>query len=412
MTAYTPRRGLLVPVDAADDLAAAEPRPVDAAPEVASVQVGRRPARWRRRPVVADDLADRLAAEREVAAVRRADDLARRAADVDHDIARREIDDRRSAARSVRRERRREARSAAELAALWRRAARDGARARIRADIQRSAEMRALRVAAVQRAAIAVGLPVLAGFAAWSTPGVHAGLQRLLHLTAWSPGWWVAWLVEPLLITVAAGVILARAMLRSAGGDTDRRADVAEWTALLTSVALNMLGGWSTSVDGWSDVPGAVGEALGHAVGAVGAAGTAWLIGVLVDYTAAARPWDGAPRLADLDLPVDRPGGDPAAGLTVLSGGRPDTLPDTLPDARPDAINRPKHPSGDRPADGLSAADRALLADVQEAIRTGRLGPDPSAHAIRMVVMGGRGDKSRAMRIRDAVAGWRPTEVA
>jgi len=177
-------------------------------------------------------------------------------------------------------------------------------------------------------------------------------------------------------------------------------------------VALNMLGGWSTSVDGWSDVPGAVGEALGHAVGAVGAAGTAWLIGVLVDYTAAARPWDGAPRLADLDLPVDRPGGDPAAGLTVLSGGRPDTLPDTLPDARPDAINRPKHPSGDRPADGLSAADRALLADVQEAIRTGRLGPDPSAHAIRMVVMGGRGDKSRAMRIRDAVAGWRPTEVA
>ncbi|WP_230511793.1 hypothetical protein [Salinispora arenicola] len=388
---FARRGGLLVPadvvpirpdvrVDVPAPVPAVEPEPeafaeVDDRPDDQDGQGdgsgGRRG--WRREPVTADELEARLEARRARVDVQRDDERQRRRSAADHRLDLADVDEHVSVARRRRRERERDDAEQAALAALYRRAARSGERARVRADIGRSAEMRALRVAMVQRGALVVGLPVLAGFAAWSTTGVQAGMVRLLDLRDGSPEWWVAWLVEPLLIAIVAGVIIVRAVLRTAGGDTDRRATIAEWTALATSIALNMFGGWH-NVDG---AVKAVGGALGHSVGALGAAGTAWLIGLIIDYASRARPWDGAPRLAELNV-------------------------------LPDGINRGKRAPDDRVADDLPDEVRALLADVQEAIAAGTISADPSGYAIHRRVMGGRGDKGRASRVAALAAGWRP----
>lgn len=253
-------------------------------------------------------LAAELAAARDLEAVRREDVWARLARRSEHDIAMADVGEQAAAAVRGRRERARDAAGAEALGVLWRRASRDGARARIRAQIQGSAEVRALRVAAVRRVALVAGLPVLTCFAAWSTTGVQAGVVRLLGLPAGSAAWWASWCVEPALIAVVGLVIIGRAVLRSAGGDTDRRAAIAEWTALGMSLALNVLGGWH---GGWDGLPGA----LPHAVGPLGCAGTAVLVGLFDGYAAAARPWDGAPRLAD--LPGLAPGPVPAGPAPV-----------------------------------------------------------------------------------------------
>jgi len=305
--AWEVRRGLLVPVDAdvvdewsqqADDgdqepdaplpvpAPATDVIPVSAA-EVLPGGPDEAEVTWRR-----------LAAKRDVIAVRRENTQELRVMAAEHRMAMDDVDERAASAQRLRRERVRDADEAAALAELYRTATRAGTRARIRADIQRSAEMRALRVLMVQKSALMVGLPVLAGFAVWSTAGVQAGLVRLLALHVGEPGWWVAWLVEPLLIAIVAGVIVVRALLRSAGGDTDRRATVAEFVALGMSLALNLFGGWAPA----SSLGAQIGQAIAHSVGAIGAAGTAWLIGVIVDYATKARPWDGAPRLSEMDL--------------------------------------------------------------------------------------------------------------
>ncbi|WP_232430593.1 hypothetical protein [Salinispora pacifica] len=389
------RGGLLVPagvvpirpgvrVDVPAPAPAVEPEPeasaeVDDRPDDLGDGSGGR--RWRREPVTADELAARLEARRARVDVQRDDERQRRRSAADHRLDLADVDEQVQVAGRRRRERERDDAEQAALAALYRRAARSGERARVRADIGRSAEMRALRVAMVQRGALVVGLPVLTGFAAWSTTGVQAGMARLLNLKEGSPGWWVAWLVEPLLIAIVAGIIIVRAVLRTAGGDTDRRATIAEWVALGASIALNMLGGWH-NVTGWVD---AAGGALGHSVGALGAAGTAWLIGLIIDYASRAKPWDGAPRLAELDV---LPGGRPDAirlGKRAPEDGDEGALPEELPDDV-----------------------RALWADVQEAIGAGVLPVDPSAYAIHKHVMGGRGDRQRSTRVAALVAGWRP----
>lgn len=245
----------------------------------------------------AAELRGELVAARELVAVQREDDWLRRVQAAEHHIAMADVDEQTAAAERARRARARDAQEADELGQLYRRASRSGARAQIRAQIQGSAEMRALRVASVRQVALVAGLPVLAAFAAWSTTGAQAGVVRLLHLAPDSPSWWASWGMEPALITIVALIIIGRAILRASGGDTDWRATVAEWTALSLSLALNIFGGWVGGAF-WAGA----GSALPHSIGPLGCAGTAFLIGLFDGYVTVARPWDGAPRLADLDL--------------------------------------------------------------------------------------------------------------
>lgn len=97
--------------------------------------------------------------------------------------------------------------------------------------------------------------------------------------------------MEPALIAIVALIIIGRAVLRSSGGDTDRRAAFAEWTALTLSLALNIIGGWPSNAGFWAELA----TALPHAIGPLGCAGTAFLIGLFSDYVAAAKPWADAP---------------------------------------------------------------------------------------------------------------------
>ncbi|MFB6397968.1 hypothetical protein [Polymorphospora lycopeni] len=310
----------------------------------------------------ADSLRAGLLEAREVIGVRREDARARRAQDAEHRVAIADVDERAAAAARARRERVRDADESAALAELYRRAARSGARARVRADIERSAEMRALRVARVRQVTLLAGIPVLAAFAAWSTTGVQAGVVRLLGLEPGTAGWWAGWAMEPALITVVALIIIGRAVLRSAGGDTDWRADVAEWTALALSLALNLAGGWHG--DGFLT---ALGGGLAHSVGPIGAAGTAFLIGVFDSYATAARPWDNAPRLADLNLTIPAPvpaHGEPAAPVTPPTPV-PAPVVELPPAPEPTPVSEPAAPvvKATRPAKRQpSAADRVAAA--------------------------------------------------
>ncbi|WP_344350878.1 hypothetical protein, partial [Catellatospora coxensis] len=246
--------------------AEAEPIPVPAPPPAELVPAER---------TQAHTVAVKLDAERALLTTQRGDELARRALEAEHRIAMDDVREQARAAKLARGERARDAADAAALAALYRRAQRSGTRARLRAQIQGSAEMRALRVARVRSVTLMAGVPVLVAFAAWSTTGVQAGVVRLLGLDGGTAGWWSAWAMEPALIAIVGLIIIGRAVLRSAGGDTDWRADAIEWTALATSLALNIVGGWAVGVD-WAEQ---VGPMLAHSVGPIGAAGTAFLIG-------------------------------------------------------------------------------------------------------------------------------------
>ncbi|MEV0727707.1 hypothetical protein [Polymorphospora sp. NPDC050346] len=342
------------------------------------VSIYKRPARVES----AETLRAGLKEAREVIDVRREDARERRAQDVNHRVALAAVDERAAAAARARRERARDADETAALAELYRRAARSGARARVRADIERSAEMRALRVARVRQVTLLAGIPVLAAFAAWSTTGVQAGVVRLLGLEAGTAGWWAGWAMEPALITVVALIIIGRAVLRSAGGDTDWRADVAEWAALSLSLALNLAGGWHGN-GFWT----ALGGGLAHSVGPIGAAGTAFLIGVFDSYAANARPWDNAPRLADLNLTIPAPvpvppvHSEPAAPVTLPPPVPPPVVTPT-PAPEPTPVPAPPAPvvKAVRPAKRQpSAADRVVAAiarspkasDAQIAARLG-----------------------------------------
>ena len=394
------RRGeLLVPAGtqpapaAAEPPAAALPAPAPAAvpvvrqPEIAhEPQVEDRPVEVTRRRKPgraagsADELRARLEEDRAVVEVRREDERERRESDVEHHIALARIQERERAEARERREDDRDAAEDVALAELYRRAKRSGERARIRAEIDGSAEMRALRVAKVRKVALLAGIPVLAAFAAWSTTGVQAGVVRLLDLDAGTASWWAAWAVEPALITIVALIIIGRAVLRASGGEVDWKAGVAEWSALGLSLALNIVGGWH---GGWDGLV----TALPHSIGPVGCAGTAFLIGLFDSYVTAARPWEGAPRLADLKITPPA-----AAG----SG-----------DVRT-AINRGKHGLTPAGTGGLPDDVRTLLDDVRTAIEDGALSVDPSGYAIYKHVMGGKGDKARASKAAALVAGWRP----
>lgn len=374
---YEWRGDLLVPSGLP---AVVEAPPVVEETEPEAPEVEDRPvevARRRKPRGSADELRTQLEEDRAVVEVRREDERERREHDVEHRIALARIQERE---RTEARERREDDRDAAEdvaLAELYRRAKRSGERARIRAEIDGSAEMRALRVAKVRKVALWAGIPVLAAFAAWSTTGVQAGVVRLLNLDAGTASWWASWSVEPALITIVALIIIGRAVLRSSGGDVDWRASVVEWSALGLSLALNIVGGWH---GGWDGLV----TALPHSIGPIGCAGTAFLLGLFDGYVTRARPWEGAPRLADLNIIPPS-----AAGVRT-------------------AINRGKHGRETAGTGGLPGDVRTLLDEVRTAITDGALSPDPSGYAVYKYVMGGKGDKARASKVAALVAGWRP----
>ncbi|MFC4066772.1 hypothetical protein [Actinoplanes subglobosus] len=290
-----------------------EPEPADVLDET-DVEPVRAPrprwwARLRRRAAVVDaDIEDaaqllfaRLHADRAVVQVGRHDEVSRQLGAATHEVDLAQVQQWRTASRQARKQQRRDAAEEARLAALYRRATREGARAKIRATILGSAEMRALRLARVRTVTLVVLMPVLLAFAAWSTTGVQAGVVRLLGLEDRSPMWWAAWGVEPALITIVALIIVVRAVLRSSGGDTDNKATAVEWGALGMSLVLNVAGGWIGGLSLAGLATGLV-TALPHTVGPLGCAGTAFLIGLIDAYVTAAKPWAGAPSLDTLDL--------------------------------------------------------------------------------------------------------------
>lgn len=273
----------------------------------------RAPRRWwpwpRRRPTVDVDAGDdaaralfqRLDADRAVMQVGRHDEVFRELGAATHEVDLARVRQWRAAARRARKQQERDAAEEARLAALYRRATREGARAKVRATILRSAEMRALRLARVRTVTLIVLLPVLLAFAGWSTTGVQAGAVRLLDLADRSPMWWAAWGVEPGLITIVALIIVVRAIVNSCGGRTDWKAGAVEWTALGMSLLLNVVGGWHGDWS-WSGFGTGLATALPHTVGPLGCAGTAFLIGLIDSYVTAANPWAEAPSVDTLDL--------------------------------------------------------------------------------------------------------------
>lgn len=350
------------------------------------------------------ELRDTLAGQRHVTAIAREDEQARRAGRAHHRNRLAEIAEKAAAARRTRRARKRDTREQADLNRLYVVAVRSGTRARIRADIQRSAEMRALRVGRVRGVTLVAGLPILSAFAAWSTAGAQAGAVKLLNLKVESPGWWAAWGIEPALISIVALVIVGRAVLRASGGDIDWRAAWIEWAALGTSLGLNIFGGWVGGLGGVKTV-------MPHAIGPTFCALTALLIGLFVGYASDAKPWDDAPSLTDMgfvapadaptpDMSVSLPGDDLAAIAQLpadeMSGDLPDmatghesdteadteadmetgqgpdmeadTVTDTRPDSDPDTA--PDVPGGTPAGHAADMAGDTLTTLVPGASRT------------------------------------------
>jgi len=297
-------------------------------------------------PVTAQQLAATLRADREILHTRRdhrvkarldmvgyRDALARIREEAarrrdERRLARAERRENAAAARAARRESRRDRVEQRRLAELYRAAAVSGERARLAVAIRGSVEARRHRVDQVRAATLKVGLPVLGAFAAWSTVGVHAGVVGLLGAAPGSAWWWGAWLVEPAIIAVVAGIIVARAVLRASGGDVDWRAHVAHWGALATSILLNLAGHWPTAFTGPE-----VTAAIAHSVGPLGAATTAWLIGVMDDYVTAARPEEGARTLAELGVQRERVAAHAPAAAAEVPGPVSPSAPAVEPPA-------------------------------------------------------------------------------
>lgn len=297
-------------------------------------------------PVTAQQLAATLSADREILHTRRdhrvkarldmvgyRDALARIREEAarrrdERRLARAERRENAAAARAARREARRDRAEQRRLAELYRAAAVSGERARLAVAIRGSVEARQHRVDQVRTATLKVGLPVLAAFAAWSTVGVHAGVVGLLGAASGSAWWWGAWFIEPALIAVVAGVIVARAVLRASGGDVDWRAHVAHWGALAVSIMLNLAGHWPTAFTGPE-----VTAAIAHSVGPLGAATVAWLIGVMDDYVTAARPEEGARTLAELGVQRERVAAHAPAAAAEVPGPASPSAPAVEPPA-------------------------------------------------------------------------------
>ncbi|MGW4791793.1 hypothetical protein ACWEPC_05170 [Nonomuraea sp. NPDC004297] len=261
----------------------------------------------------AGDLAELLQRERSSADVRRADELARARAQAAHQGARADLATETRIGELDRAEREASAKADAELARMYRTALASGERIRIAAGLSRSAEARALRLERLRTLNLTVLVPVLLGFAAWSTTGVQHGAARLMGVTSHDPMWWALWLLEPVLIGAVVWVIIARARLAASGGKLRQSAERIAAGCLATSVLLNLAAAAPTpgqGQNGWM-VAGAM---VAHAIGPLGAAFIAHLIGVVDASVSTADPWhdeqgERVPHLAEMNL---RPSTPPA----------------------------------------------------------------------------------------------------
>lgn len=334
-------------------------------------------------------LRDDLAQQRHATAITREDKEARLAGRAHHRNRLAQIAEKATAARRARRARKRDLREQASLNRLYQVAVRSGTRARIRADINRSAEMRALRVNKVRSITLIAGIPVLSAFAAWSTAGAQAGAVRLLGLHDGTFFWRAAWGVEPALITIVGAIIIGKAVLRASGGDVDWRASAIEWAALGTSLGLNIFGGWE---GGWWGVK----TVLPHAIGPTFCALTALLIGLFVGYAADAKPWDGAPRLTDMGFVADQD----TTSARVVDASVGDELADIaqLPQTDTPAVGDVSGLSPDTGRDDEGLADT----DAPESVG-GETGQDASSVA---EAPSGRASRRAARRTPDRTSQW------
>jgi hypothetical protein len=303
-------------------------------------------------PPVPESLDERLSRERADREVLRQDQIARRRADLANEITDGDLVEERSVVASERRIRTSRREQVAQLREAYMEARIAGSRARIQAEMGRSAEVRALRLERLGRWVLMIGIPVLVGFGVWSTAGVQAGVDRLLGLESWSAYWVASWGVEAALITFAAGLIIFEAIIRLCGGEVSWWVHAGEAGALSLSIMLNLAG--MERVD-WSRP----GELAVHSIGPLGAAGTAFMIGVLMQCIARTDPWSTAPSIADMEFDLADVAGefaDPFARAiqTVGQTADPSARPDGQTDARPDGL---VGPDGDRTDDGLPQTD-------------------------------------------------------
>jgi hypothetical protein len=347
-----------------------------------------------------EDVAADLANQRALAAAHRADELARVRAEAVHTRNRADVVEDAQRAELDRAERVASARSAAKLARLYREARDAGERTRVAAHLARSGEARALRLERLRVLNLRVLVPVLLGFAAWSTTGVQQGAARLMRVDQSDLTWFALWVLEPVLIGAVVWVIIARARLASSGGRLDDRAI---WTAagcLMTSVVLNMAAAAWPSTWTTSTVAALLASMLAHVIGPAGAAATAHLIGIIDESIGDADPWrdehgEPVPLLADLHLdeaslfvaerraevveePLEveqtdqsRPTiADLVRSLVVLRP-LPDQVADEPPaDARQDPPQRAEDDHGSDHQNGDAPAGQEPVTDLESAIRS------------------------------------------
>lgn len=322
--------------------------------------------------VDAAGLADELTCQREVEETYRTDELARRRGRARHERDLADLDADTRHAELERAEREAQARADADLARMYREFRAAGERTRVTSQMARSGEARALRLERLRGLNLRVLVPVLCGFAAWSTTGVHDGAARLMGITDWHAATWGAlWLLEPVLIGAVVWILIVRARLASAGGRISTAAESIAYGCLSTSVLLNLSAAAHT-VHGPHKVAqlcAVLAAMLAHAIGPVGAAATAHLIGIVDESIAAADPWteDGrpVPLLADLEFAL--------AGATVRREAPIDAeFVETRPTLWPLSLDG----RGLLPI--VSAAEEAIPADaVESAIERAETWPLP-----------------------------------
>ncbi|HEY9411754.1 MAG TPA: hypothetical protein VIP77_19400 [Jiangellaceae bacterium] len=368
-----------------------------------------------------------LQQKRDVAAARRADKLARLEAEAEHKRARADVAEAARAAELARAEREASRRADAEMARSRRETWHTGERTRVAAAMSQTGEARALRLERTRSLNMRVLVPVLLGFAAWSTTGVQHGAARLMGVDAGDPMWWALWLLEPVLIGAVVWVIIARARLATSGGRMAPGAEGIAAGCLSTSVVLNLLAAIpaGTPAGGWGvgAVAGVLGAMIAHAIGPVGAAATAYLIGVIDESITAADPWTEssgapAPRLADLDLRVESTPAvsalesTHAAAIESAPESTPDSATVSAPESTPVAAQKrsqprtksapksaPRSTTESAPESAARALTDAQLHErMHELIAARELPANPSVRAVQSALGIGF---DRAKRVRD-----------
>ncbi|CNF62960.1 Uncharacterised protein [Mycobacterium tuberculosis] len=291
------------------------------------------------------ELARELQRQRDLEAARRTDELERVRAEAGHGRARADVAEESRLAEMARAEREADARAEAELARMFREFRAAGTRTQIKSDMARSGEARALRLEWLRTHNLRVLVPVMIGFGLWSTTGVQQGAARIMHVTSHHPVWWALWGLEALLIGAVCWIIISRARLDSSGGTLAVQAERIGVGCLTTSIVLNLVAampfGPGPHPSGWE----VLGAMFAHALGPVGAAVSAHLIGVIDRSISLADPWhdkDGkaVPRLAGMDL--QRP---VAARAETAPQDRPHENPATRTDARMEESARESAPA-------------------------------------------------------------------